>query len=89
MPNPQYVGPTEYIIEYYTDTYLTKADEPKPDSVDVSEKAVQRRVDQVCEDLVQGRTTKNQRRVLGGTVERAERVKPGSDAAVGRITSLR
>jgi len=80
---------TQYVIEYYTQTYLNKADEPKPDSVDMSEKAVQRRVDQVCDDLVQGRTTKDQRRGLGGAVERAERVKPGSDAAVGRIASVR
>jgi len=79
---------TQYVIDYYTKTYLNMA-EDKPDSVDTSEKAVQRRVDQVCDDLVQGRTTKNQRRVLSGTVERAERVKPGSDAAVGRIASVR
>lgn len=80
---------TQYVIEYYTQTCLYMTDEAKPGSVDTSEKAVQQRVDQVCEDLFQGRTTKNQRRGLGGAVERAERVKPGSDAAVGRIGSVR
>lgn len=75
-------------IQYTMDCYIVRVEEPKPDSVDTSEKAVQRRVDQVCDDLVQGRTTKDQRRGLGGAVERADRVKPGSDAAIGRIASI-
>lgn len=76
-------------IQSVTDYYTHRvAAEDKP-ATDLSQEAVQRRVDQVCDDLVQGRTTKDQRRGLGGAVERAERVKPGSDAAVGRIASVR
>jgi hypothetical protein len=52
-----------------------------PDSV---EHAVARRIDGVCADLMSGRTTPEQRRGLRSATDRADRITPGSDAAVGR-----
>ena len=51
---------------------------------DHSAEAVQRRVEGVIDDLAAGRTTPAQRKGLGSATERADRVRPGSDAAVGR-----
>jgi hypothetical protein len=55
-----------------------------PPASDTSAEAVQRRVDGAIDDLVAGRTTSAQRRGLGSAVQRADRVQPGADAAVGR-----
>jgi len=57
-------------------------------AVDTSESAVQKRVDQVCNDLVGGHTTPKQRSGLTGAVERAGRVSSGSDEAVKRIARM-
>ena len=54
---------------------------------DHSAEAVQRRVEGVIDDLVAGRTTLAQRNGLGSATERADRVRPGSDAAVGRAAA--
>ena len=65
------------------------SDSPGGESApDTTEAAVQRRVDQVCDDLIAGRTTTAQRSGLGSAVERAGRVRSGSDAAVGRAVRL-
>ncbi len=56
--------------------------QPAPDnSVD----AVQRRVEGVIDDLVAGRTTPAQRSGLTTATERAGRIQPASDTAVGRV----
>lgn len=68
--------------------WRAQLDDAVVDAPDTSTEAVQRRVDGVIDDLVAGRTSPGQRRGLGSAVERADRVKPGADAAVGRALGL-
>jgi len=69
-----------------TPTALTVEDRQDPVSapLDVSTEAVKARIERTIDDLVAGRTTPKQRRGLGSAVERADRVKPSSDAGIGR-----
>ena len=53
-------------------------------AVDTSAGAVAERLEGVLGDLLCGRTTAEQRRGLRSATDRADRVTPGSDAAVGR-----
>ena len=64
----------------------TMTDMPETGAMDTNPPTdhVQNHVDLVIDDLVSGRTTIKQRRGLKGATERADRVAPESDAAVGR-----
>ena len=64
----------------------TMTDMPETGAVDINPPTdhVQNHIDLVIDDLVSGRTTTEQRRGLKSATERADRVAPASDAAVGR-----
>ena len=60
------------------------SEETQETATDNSHAAVVRDLDRVCDHLMQGRTTPEQRAGLKSATERADRVRAGSDAAVGR-----
>jgi hypothetical protein len=70
---------------YVTTEELRPGTPSGPAPLDTAAEAVSRRLDDVCADLLAGRTTAAQRRGLRGAVDRADRVAPASDAAVGRV----
>jgi hypothetical protein len=57
---------------------------PEDDGSETASTGVQADIDRVCDHLFNNRTDDKQRAKLRTSVDRAERVRPGSDAAVGR-----
>jgi hypothetical protein len=57
---------------------------PEDDGSETPSTGVQADIDRVCDHLFKGHTDDKQRAKLTTSIDRAERVRPGSDAAVGR-----
>lgn len=56
-------------------------------SMDNSPEAVAQRIKEVIQDMIAGRTTKEQNWAVASVAERAGRVSPTSDKAIGRLAS--